>query len=106
MQRVPMTTAGAEALRKELDQLKKVDRPRISAAIAEAREHLGSTKVSPGPRLRGQIRAMMARPGIEREHRDEFRELWGPVDDLDGNELVAASQWVIDKIAEHGVEPF
>ncbi|HIK73691.1 MAG TPA: transcription elongation factor GreA [Alcanivorax sp.] len=39
MQRVPMTTAGAEALRKELDQLKKVDRPRISAAIAEAREH-------------------------------------------------------------------
>ena len=38
MQRVPMTTAGAEALRKELDQLKKVDRPR-SAAIAEAREH-------------------------------------------------------------------
>ena len=39
MQRVPMTTAGAEALRKELDQLKKVDRTRISAAIAEAREH-------------------------------------------------------------------
>ncbi|HEX5676499.1 MAG TPA: transcription elongation factor GreA [Alcanivorax sp.] len=39
MQRVPMTTAGAEALRKELDQLKKVDRPRISAAIADAREH-------------------------------------------------------------------
>ncbi len=39
MQRVPMTAAGAEALRKELDQLKKVERPRISAAIAEAREH-------------------------------------------------------------------
>ncbi|MCH2556304.1 MAG: transcription elongation factor GreA [Alcanivorax sp.] len=39
MQRVPMTVAGADALRKELDQLKKVDRPRISAAIAEAREH-------------------------------------------------------------------
>jgi hypothetical protein len=76
------------------------------AAIAEARGHLESTKVSPGPRLRGQIRAMMARPGIEREHRDEFRDLWGPVDDLDGNELVAASQWVIDKIAELGVEPF
>jgi len=34
-----MTAAGAEALRKELDQLKKVERPRISAAIAEAREH-------------------------------------------------------------------
>ncbi|WP_101675499.1 transcription elongation factor GreA [Alloalcanivorax mobilis] len=39
MQRVPMTSAGAEALRQELEQLKKVDRPRITAAIAEAREH-------------------------------------------------------------------
>jgi transcription elongation factor GreA len=39
MQRVPMTTEGAEALRKELDHLKKVERPRITAAIAEAREH-------------------------------------------------------------------
>ncbi|ASK35216.1 transcription elongation factor GreA [Alcanivorax sp. N3-2A] len=39
MQRVPMTAAGAEALRQELEQLKKVDRPRITAAIAEAREH-------------------------------------------------------------------
>ena len=39
MQRVPMTVAGAEALRKELEHLKKVERPRISAAIAEAREH-------------------------------------------------------------------
>tara|TARA_R110001606_G_scaffold1937_3_gene7622 strand:- start:6916 stop:7377 length:462 start_codon:yes stop_codon:yes gene_type:complete len=34
-----MTAAGAEALRQELEQLKKVDRPRITAAIAEAREH-------------------------------------------------------------------
>jgi transcription elongation factor GreA len=34
-----MTAVGAEALRKELEQLKKVDRPRITAAIADAREH-------------------------------------------------------------------
>lgn len=39
MQRFPMTVAGAEALRKELEHLKKVERPRITAAIAEAREH-------------------------------------------------------------------
>lgn len=39
MQRIPMTVSGAEALRKELDHLKKVERPRISAAIADAREH-------------------------------------------------------------------
>ncbi|CAA0102683.1 Transcription elongation factor GreA [BD1-7 clade bacterium] len=39
MAQVPMTEEGAQALRKELDQLKGVDRPRIVTAIAEAREH-------------------------------------------------------------------
>lgn len=34
-----MTVAGAERLREELTQLKSVTRPRIIAAIAEAREH-------------------------------------------------------------------
>ena len=39
MRKVPMTVAGAEKLRAELNELKTVSRPRISAAIAEAREH-------------------------------------------------------------------
>ena len=39
MQRYPMTPEGKEALEKELHQLKSMDRPRIIAAIAEAREH-------------------------------------------------------------------
>lgn len=39
MQRYPMTAEGAEALRVELQRLKMVDRPRITKAIAEAREH-------------------------------------------------------------------
>jgi len=34
-----MTVEGEAQLRSELDQLKKVDRPRIVTAIAEAREH-------------------------------------------------------------------
>lgn len=34
-----MTVGGADALRAELERLKKVDRPRIVQAIAEAREH-------------------------------------------------------------------
>jgi transcription elongation factor GreA len=38
-QQVPMTVAGEKALRDELKQLKTVDRPRITLAIAEAREH-------------------------------------------------------------------
>ncbi|WP_226701980.1 transcription elongation factor GreA [Microbulbifer elongatus] len=39
MNRVPMTVEGAEALRTELEDLKKVQRPAVVQAIAEAREH-------------------------------------------------------------------
>ncbi|MEZ5529789.1 MAG: transcription elongation factor GreA [Porticoccaceae bacterium] len=39
MQKIPMTVEGAEKLRQELEHLKKVERPRIVAAIAEARAH-------------------------------------------------------------------
>jgi transcription elongation factor GreA len=39
MNKVPMTVAGEARLREELERLKKVERPRISQAIAEAREH-------------------------------------------------------------------
>lgn len=39
MNKVPMTKAGADALQEELERLRKVDRPRIVEAIAEAREH-------------------------------------------------------------------
>ncbi len=39
MQKVPMTVAGAEMLREELQRLKTVERPRIISAIAEARAH-------------------------------------------------------------------
>lgn len=39
MKRVPMTVKGAEALQEELRHLKSEVRPRITAAIAEARAH-------------------------------------------------------------------
>lgn len=38
-QKVPMTVSGAARLRAELQELKTVARPRITAAIAEARAH-------------------------------------------------------------------
>lgn len=39
MPRAPMTKAGSERLRAEVEHLKSVDRPRVIAAIAEARAH-------------------------------------------------------------------
>lgn len=39
MNRPPMTKQGSERLRTELDRLKSQERPRIIAAIAEARAH-------------------------------------------------------------------
>ena len=39
MSKAPMTVQGAEKLRQELEQLKTVQRPQISATIAAAREH-------------------------------------------------------------------
>jgi len=39
MTKVPLTARGAEQLREELDRLKRVERPRIIEAIAEARAH-------------------------------------------------------------------
>src|ERR1041385_3042269 len=39
MSRAPITKAGSERLRSELERLKSVDRPRIISAIAEARAH-------------------------------------------------------------------
>lgn len=39
MSKTPLTLAGAEQLRAELQRLKTVDRPKVIAAIAEARSH-------------------------------------------------------------------
>jgi transcription elongation factor GreA len=39
MSKVPLNARGAEKLRAELEQLKRIERPRIIEAIAEARAH-------------------------------------------------------------------
>jgi len=39
IQRTPMTRAGYDRLKQELERLKRVERPAISRAIAEARAH-------------------------------------------------------------------
>ena len=39
MNKVPLTARGAEQLRSELERLKRIERPRIIEAIADARAH-------------------------------------------------------------------
>src|SRR5207237_8087757 len=39
MPRTPMTRAGYEKLKEELERLKRIERPAITKAIAEARAH-------------------------------------------------------------------
>lgn len=39
MKKIPITSAGVEKLRQELQNLKAVERPNVVAAIAEARSH-------------------------------------------------------------------
>ncbi|MBK5967567.1 MULTISPECIES: transcription elongation factor GreA [Thiorhodovibrio] len=39
MNKVPLTVRGAEQLREELERLKRIERPRVIEAIAEARAH-------------------------------------------------------------------
>ncbi|MBV1898020.1 MAG: transcription elongation factor GreA [Cycloclasticus sp.] len=39
MSKVPLTKKGAESLKKELDELKNVKRPKVTEAIADARAH-------------------------------------------------------------------
>ena len=39
MNKIPLTVRGAETLRAELEELKKVKRPAVIQAIAEARAH-------------------------------------------------------------------
>lgn len=39
MERVPLTRSGAQRLRAELERLKRVERPQVIKAIAEARSH-------------------------------------------------------------------
>lgn len=82
--------------------------PSPKAAIEKARESLQPgtvvTKIKAGEGERMQIRSRMTAPGVTREMRDEFRDKFGPVDDLTYPTLDEALEWVKDRTAE--VEPF
>jgi hypothetical protein len=50
------------------------------------------------------IRSQMTAGGVTRELRDEFRDKFGPVDNLTAPLAAEALKWVEDRTAE--VEPF
>ena len=74
-----MTSIGANSLRIELDKLKKIDRPRIIAAIAEARAHgdqpqgAAARVLQGGPALAPLRKARPRRPRRPRRRRRRRR---------------------------------
>ena len=65
MQKIPLTVAGAEKLKAELQQLKSVARPEVIAAIAEARSHgdlSENAEYEPAQDRQGFIKGRIAEP--------------------------------------------
>ena len=81
--------------------------PTPKAAIEKAREALQPdpvvTKVQ-GTAAQREIRSRMTAPGVTREMRDEFKNDFGPVDNLTPPLTDEALQWVKDRTSE--IEPF
>ena len=75
MNKVPMTVAGEAALRAELDHLKKVERPRITQAIAEAREHGDLPVDARADRALGEARADLGRDGATADRLVELKHV-------------------------------
>ncbi len=84
--------------------------PSPKESIAKARESLQAlpvvTEIPRGPMLRGEIRSLMNQTGVSREHREAFRAVFGPVDEISDKNLEAARDWCLKKVSELGVEPF
>ena len=82
--------------------------PTPKASIEKARESLQPdttvTKVQPVTADHREIRSRMTAPGVTREMRDEFKGIFGNVDNLTYPELDDALAWVKDRTAK--IEPF
>ena len=84
MNKIPLTAKGAEKLRSELEQLKRVERPKIIEAIAEARAH-GDLKEN------AEYHAARERQGF----------IEGRIKDIEGK-LSHAHIIDVTKVANHG----
>lgn len=93
MNRVPMTRKGAERLRSELDRLKSKDRPRIIAAIAEARAH-GDLKEN------AEYHAAREQQGFTEGRINELESALSYADIIDISRLNAGKRIVFGAIVE------
>ena len=68
MSKVPLTVAGAARLRDELQRLKTIERPKVVAAIAEARSHgdlSENAEYDAAKERQGFLEGRIKRPRIE-----------------------------------------
>jgi transcription elongation factor GreA len=93
MNRPPMTKKGAERLRTELDRLKSQERPRIIAAIAEARAH-GDLKEN------AEYHAAREMQGFTEGRINELEAALSHADVIDVSRLNAGSRIVFGAIVD------
>jgi transcription elongation factor GreA len=87
MTREPLTARGAEQLRRELEDLKSVQRPRVIAAIAEARAH-GDLKEN------AEYHAAKDQQGFLEGRISEFEDRLGRAEVIDPARLAAGGKVV------------
>ena len=93
MNRAPMTRKGSERLRSELERLKSIERPRIIAAIAEARAH-GDLKEN------AEYHAAREMQGFTEGRINELEAALSHADVIDVEKLNAGSRIVFGAIVD------
>ena len=93
MRRPPLTKQGAERLREELDTLKRVTRPKIIAAIAEARAH-GDLREN------AEYHAAREQQGFAEGRIAELESTLAHAEVIDVSKLAAGSRVVFGAIVE------
>ena len=93
MKRTPLTLRGAQALRKELEHLKSVMRPRIIEAIAEARAH-GDLREN------AEYHAAREQQGFTEGRINELESVLSYAEVIDVSKLNAGSRIVFGAVVE------
>jgi transcription elongation factor GreA len=96
LERIPITREGYEALRKELDHLKSVERPQTIKAIEEARAHgdlSENAEYAAAKERQAYIEGRVSELGYKLGNADIIN-----IDKLPKDKIVFASQFVLSNI--------